>query len=165
VTWRKGTRADIDAFNESNFNYDALRKKYAYEAFDEGAEFVAAIHEGEIVHVGWVSYKNIVFPGFTLNLGPSWAYFFDTRTVERFQGNRLQGAGIKKRMEIAREKGAKWAVNCVNVTNGTSRRNYEREGFQVIAQLQTWRILKKWHIVRAPGWLQPYLLGEGSKPS
>lgn len=164
VTWRNGTHADIDAFTKDGLNYDSLRKQYAHKALDEGGEFIVALHEEEIIHVGWISYKEIVFPGFILKLGPSRAYFYDTRTVDRFQGNRLQGAGIRKRMEAAKERGVTHAVNCVSTSNGTSRRNYQREGFEVIAGIETWRLFKKWRRAQSPGWLQPYLLGQGGKP-
>ena len=165
VDWRKGVSADIDTFNEANFNYNALRRQYAHEALEEGGEFVVGVHAGEIVHVGWTSYRHIVFPGFTLKLAPSRAYFYDTRTLERLQGNRLQGAGIRKRLEAARARGAARAVNCVDATNGTSRRNYEREGFRVIGDMHTWRLFRKWHIARVPAWVQPYLLDQGDRPA
>jgi ribosomal protein S18 acetylase RimI-like enzyme len=72
---------------------------------------------------------------------------------------------MRKAMELAERSGAKRVVAFINEDNAISRKNYEREGFQVIARIKVQRALRKWGRANIPAWLQPYLLDEGVRPA
>jgi hypothetical protein len=165
IEWHEGTASDIDGLRQAGLHYSPWRIKSAHESFEAGNRFILGVHNSQIVHVAWISYSQIKFRSFTFRLGPSWAYFYDTRTADRFRGNRIHGKGIRKVMDMARGAGAKWAVAFIDEENVISRRNYEREGFRVIARVKAHWALRIRARVSIPAWLQPYLLDEGERPA
>ena len=129
VEWKLGTAADIDALSEETIQYNEGRKQFGKRMLSEGSVCLIGYIEGEAAHVGWMSFDRIFSPPFVLPLGPGWAYFHRTRTAPKFRGKGLQGAGIKKRLEIARARGIVRAVNMVDTVNAVSLHNYRKLGF------------------------------------
>lgn len=150
VTWRAATPADIEKLTWEDLRYDEFRKRNAIEMLAEGSVCMIGEHEGQVAHIGWISFDRLVAGPLTQELGPGWAYFYDTRTPERFRGKGLQKAGIKARVEHARGLGHARGVNVVDVTNTISLHNYESMGFKRIEQASGLRLMRKWVRVTVP---------------
>lgn len=150
VTWRAAEPADIDKLTWEDLRYDEFRKRNAKEMLAEGSICMIAEHEGEVAHIGWISFGKLVAGPLSQDLGPGWAYFYDTRTPDRFRGKGLQKAGIRARVEHARELGHLRGVNVVDVTNAISLHNYESMGFRRVEVASGTRLMKKWIRISVP---------------
>ena len=150
VTWRAATPADIEKLTWEDLRYDEFRKRNAIEMLSEGSICMIAEHESEVAHIGWISFDRLVAGPLVQDLGPGWAYFYDTRTPDRFRGKGLQKAGIKARVEHARDLGHVRGVNVVDVTNAISLHNYESMGFQRIERASGLRVMRRWVRVSVP---------------
>jgi ribosomal protein S18 acetylase RimI-like enzyme len=151
VTWRAATPEDIESLTWEDLRYDEFRKRNAIEMLGEGSICMIAEHEGQVAHIGWISFNRLVAGPVSQELGPGWAYFYDTRTPDRFRGMGLQKAGIKARVEHARSLGHLRGVNVVDVTNAISLHNYESMGFRRVAQASALRVMRRWVNVSVPG--------------
>lgn len=130
VEWKLATPELIDTLSEEDIQYYDYRKRFAKEMLAGGSVGIIGYINREAAHIGWMSFDQIFSPPFEINLGPGWVYFHRTRTAPKFRGLRLQGAGIKKRLEIAAERGITKAVNMVDTDNTISLYNYKKMGFQ-----------------------------------
>lgn len=160
VDWRIADAADIDALPEETIQYTDYRKQLGKKMLLEGSVCLIGLVDGETAHVGWMTFDRISSPPFYLPLGPGWAYFHRTRTSPAFRGKGLQGAGIKKRLELARESGVIRAVNMVDTANAVSLHNYRKLGFVGREQIWILELLGKKIAEHIPKPLRALLSGD-----
>jgi hypothetical protein len=150
VVWRTGTRADVDALNVADHNYDETRKRLAHAALDEGAELVIAEHNGEIAHLCWTGFKALELPGLFVPIGPGRVFMYDARTPDKFRGKQLHGAGMRVRTARAKAAGYRYAVGLADATSPTSSHNFEREGFKLLGTIKMRRLFRKFRRTTLP---------------
>ena len=129
VDWRIATADDIDALTEEDFRYDERRKEFSRQNLAEGNICVIGYVDEVPGHVGWITFKRLYSFPFELPLGEGWIYLQRARTSPKFPGLGLHGAGIAKRLEVAREAGAVRSVNMVDLNNEISLHNFHKLGF------------------------------------
>ena len=130
VDWKVADASRIDALTEAGIQYNDGRKQFARQMLSEGSVCVIGYVDGEAAHIGWMSFDRIFSPPFSISLGAGWVTFHRTRTAPRFRGLGLQRAGIRKRLELASERGYMRAVNAVSTENLISQHNYHKMGFE-----------------------------------
>ncbi len=129
VEWKLATAADIDSLTAEQIQYTEYRKRNGKRMLEEGSICMLGTVDGEPAHIGWLTFDRISSHPIRLSLGPGWAYLHRTRTAPQFRGKGLQGAGIRRRLEFARDQGLMRAVNMVDVDNSVSLANYHKMGF------------------------------------
>ena len=157
VDFRVASLQDMDLLTEEH-GYDEVGKEKARKRISEGQLCTIGMHEGEIVCLGRIDFKEFECCGVELPLGPGWAYFYDVRTVMRFRGKGLQKSLIPYRLATARDMGTKCMITWIKSRNGISFRNTSRSGGQVIGGLRSVLLLRKWRISRVSKQLKAYLM-------
>lgn len=165
VVWKLATEEDIDALTEESIQWHEGRRRFGKQLLREGSICVLGYVDGEPAHIGWSSTNRLYNPPFSLNLGRGWAYFHRTRTAPQFRGMGLQGAGIRKRIEVVREQGVVRIVNMVDVENVVSFNNYQKMGFQEIATVRGIELFGKKVWGRFPSALRAMLVNPASESS
>ena len=164
VEFRLATPHDIDSLTPEEHGYDAARRLMAKESLERGDLCTIAVHQGKIVHVGWISFREFEFAGVRFALGPGRSYNYDVRTPEKYQRMGLHRAGNNYRNSVTRERGGQRKIAWVDVRNHVPLRNNIREGYRIIGTMWRAQLLRRWRFSSRPAWLAPYLLGKADMP-
>ncbi|WP_299445489.1 GNAT family N-acetyltransferase [uncultured Phycicoccus sp.] len=98
--------------------------------------------------------------GHTLRLRADEVFLFDDRTLAGFQRRGVHAFTIRRRMELAREAGARRAVTTITNANAASRASYGRLGFTPRSQLLHVPALHRTvELPATPAWLREVARG------
>ena len=165
VEFRQATPEDIDLLTLEEHGYGETEKSRAKRRLEEGELCTIGVHQGKIIFITWIYFKEFEYAGATLPLGPGWADADDTRTVEKYRSKGLAQAGTYYGSTLSRSKGVKRHISWVDVRNRTSLVAFRKTPLRIIGTMWTVLLFRRWRFTRVPKWLGLYLLSEADRPN
>lgn len=144
LSFRWGSKEDIDAMDEENYGYDNFGKRYSKERLEKGDKFCLALHNDKIVGYAWAMNDEMELSEFNhISLSSTRAYTYNTFVVKEYRGNRIQWAMYTYLINTLRQESKHFAVELTNAKNKTALhiKNKHKDNFKMIGRIIQIRFL------------------------
>lgn len=136
LSFRFGTKKDIDSMDNMYYDYDAKGKKYSKNQFDKGDNCVLAINNNRIIGYVWIMKNYMELSKYNhIPISIKRSYIYKGFVLKEFRGKRVLNAIDNYIINILNKEGKKFIVTTVEISNKSSIKARDRLGFKKVGKI------------------------------
>lgn len=136
LTFRIGTKKDIESMNFTDYDYDEEAKKYSKGQIEKGDRYILAINNDKIVGYVWIMNKYMELSIHNhLPISTKRSYIYRNYVLKDFRGKRVLNAIDNYIINILKEEGKKFIITTISISNKSSIKARDRIGFKRVGKI------------------------------
>lgn len=144
VTFRRGGRADLEAFTEETHDYGKAEKKFGFERLERGDSLMIGESGGGVVFYAWLMYGQMdLDEDVCIPITPEAAYSYRVFTIQHARGLRVCAAYYTFLKKFLAGRGYGRLICRITPHNTASIRAHARVGFKRCGLL--WKVVTPGH--------------------
>ena len=136
LTFRIGTKKDIDSMDNTYYDYDEKGKKFSKNQFDKGDKCILAINNDRVIGYVWIMRNLMELSAYNhISISKKRSYIYRGFVLKEFRGKRVLNAIDKYIIKILKEDRKKFIITTISIRNKSSIKARERLEFKRVGKI------------------------------